>query len=108
MIAAWLPASAGSHAAGVLLAGYVRRHVGESTLLVRSGPWREIVPLSDIRKLRRTRIPVAAPALSTDRIQVLYETSRSVLVSPADRDAFIRAIRARVPGIALEGFAETG
>jgi hypothetical protein len=82
--------------------------VGESTLLVRSGPWREIVPLSDIRKLRRTRIPVAAPALSTDRIQVLYETSRSVLVSPADRDAFIRAIRARVPGIALEGFAETG
>ena len=65
-------------------------------LIVRSGPFRRVVPLSSITRLRATRNPRKAPALSLDRIEVRYG-SKQVLVSPRDKPGFVRAMADRAP-----------
>jgi hypothetical protein len=76
--------------------------VTEESLLVRCLLFRTTVLLASVRMLRASRDLRAAPALSMDRIEVLYEDG-SVLVSPKDEAAFMQAIRARVPSVMIEG-----
>ena len=71
-------------------------------LMIRSGPFRWRVDLKSVGRLRATRSPLSAPALSFNRIEVEYGQS-SILVSPADRRGFIRAILTRAPNVSLEG-----
>ena len=72
-------------------------------LFVRSGPMSWKVELASVRRLRATRSPMSAPALSLDRIEIEYGRHGSVLVSPADKREFIRAITAHAPSVAMEG-----
>lgn len=65
--------------------------VGEE-LIVRSGPFRWRIPLREIRSVTPTRDMLASPALSLDRLRIDYGAGRAVMVSPADKDAFLRAI----------------
>lgn len=65
-------------------------------LIVHSGPFRRTVPLRSITRLRATRNPRQAPALSLDRIEVRYG-SKQLLVSPRDKPGFVRAIVNRAP-----------
>jgi hypothetical protein len=48
----------------------------------------------------------SSPALSLTRIEVVHKTG-SVLVSPKDRAAFIRAIKRVQPTLVLEGVLES-
>lgn len=83
-----------------------RYAIGAQDLLILSGPatWR--VPLREIRKVSRSRSLLSAPALSLDRLRIDYGPGRWCLVSPADREGFLRALRAAgVPDTALSGFA---
>jgi hypothetical protein len=75
--------------------------VTEDSLLVRCLLFRKTVVLASVRTLRASRDLRASPALSMDRIEVLYDDG-SVLVSPKDKTAFIRAIRARAPSVMIE------
>ena len=61
-------------------------------LIVRSGPFRWRVPLRDIRSVTPTRDMQSGPALSLDRLRIDYGKGRAVLVSPAEKDAFLQAI----------------
>ena len=72
-------------------------------LRIRSGPFRWRVNLPSVRRLRATRSPLSAPALSLNRIEIEYGRFATVLVSPADRQGFIRAVLARAPNAALQG-----
>ena len=76
--------------------------VKADNLFVHAGPFRRTVPLGSISRLRATRNPRQAPALSLDRIEVRYD-SRQILVSPRDKPRFVRAIVARAPGVELVG-----
>jgi hypothetical protein len=76
--------------------------VKSDTLVVHSGPFRRIVPLDSISSLRATRNVRQAPALSSDRIEVRYN-SKHVFVSPRHRSRFVRAIVERAPGVELIG-----
>jgi hypothetical protein len=40
-----------------------------------------------------TRNPLLSPALSMDRLKVSYGKCKSILMSPADKEGFLRAIR---------------
>ena len=67
--------------------------LGKEELRVVSGPFRWKIPLSEITNIRPTRNPLASPALSMDRLKVSYGKRKFVLISPADKDGFLRAIR---------------
>ena len=66
--------------------------VSDTDLRVVSGPLRWTIPLSDITDIQPTRNPLSSPALSMDRLKVSYGKRKFVLVSPADKDGFIKAI----------------
>ncbi len=63
-----------------------------SELLVRSGPFRWRVTISEIDDILPTRNPLSSPALSLDRLKISYSNGRSIMISPADREGFLKAI----------------
>lgn len=66
--------------------------VGRSTLRIRSGPFTWRIAISSITGITPTRSILSGPALSLRRLRVEYGPRRSVLISPADQQGFLRAI----------------
>lgn len=66
--------------------------IDRSILKIVSGPFRWQVPIDQINAVEATRNPLSSPAMSLDRIRIRYGKGRKILVSPADRDGFLRAI----------------
>jgi hypothetical protein len=66
--------------------------VDKTTLKIVSGPLRFRVNLDDINSVRATRNPLSSPALSLDRLMINYGKNRKVMVSPADKRGFLKAI----------------
>ena len=66
--------------------------VTETQLVVHSGPFRWRIPISEISAMTPTYSPFSAPALSIKRLRIDYGNNKSVVISPRDRDAFIRQI----------------
>lgn len=79
--------------------GYTRYTIDGRTLVVRSGPFRWLVPIDEIDSITPTDDPSSAPALSLDRLSIRYGT-REILVSPREHERFIEALRAVNPKIA--------
>ena len=67
---------------------------GENLLI-----WRTKIDIKSIRKIYKTRNPLSSPALSIDRIAIVYNKFDEVLISPADRAAFIQELVAINPAI---------
>jgi membrane protein YdbS with pleckstrin-like domain len=57
-----------------------------------SGPFRWTIPLADVRDISPTRNPLSSPALSLDRLKIAYGKRKFVLISPDDKDGFLRAV----------------
>ena len=66
--------------------------VAGNTLRVASGPFRWKVPIDQIQSVEATRSPLSSPALSLDRLRIRYGKNRRIMVSPADRRGFLKAI----------------
>jgi len=66
--------------------------VDARTLRIVSGPFRWTVPLDQISSVEATRNPLSSPALSLDRLRIRYGGRRRIMVSPADKPGFLRAI----------------
>jgi hypothetical protein len=66
--------------------------VERDVIRIASGPFRWKVPIDDITDVKATRNPLSSPALSLDRIMIRYGKRRRVMVSPADKDGFLKAI----------------
>lgn len=88
----------------LLLAGVFQLHVlyavdytfeGDA-LRVRASLFRWRVPLAAIDAVDPTRNPLSSPAPSLDRLLIRYGGKR-IMISPADRAAFLRALAARAP-----------
>lgn len=67
-------------------------YVGDHALIVTSGPFRWHIPRAEITSVRRSRSLLSSPALSIDRIEIAYGQHGRLLVSPKDRDGFLRAL----------------
>lgn len=74
-----------------------------SELLIRCGPFRWRVPLAEIEEVNPTRNPLSSPALSLDRLEVVYRRGRVLLISPQDKNRFLRSLVNRAPHLALRG-----
>jgi hypothetical protein len=72
-------------------------------LLVRSGPFRWRVPLAEIREVTPTHNPLSSPALSLDRLEIRYRKMGFLLISPEDKDGFLRSLVAQAPHLVLRG-----
>ena len=66
--------------------------VDRGLLKIVSGPFRWKVPVDQITSVKTSRSPLSSPALSLDRIMIRYGKRRRILVSPADKDGFLKAI----------------
>jgi Bacterial PH domain len=69
-------------------------------LLVRSGPFKWKVPIADITSITATSNPLSGPALSLDRLRIEYGRGSAIMISPRNKDQFLREIEAlrRGPG----------
>jgi hypothetical protein len=69
--------------------------IDDDSLRVRGGPFRWTIRLQDIRSVTPSRNPVSSPALSLDRLRIDYGQDRFLLVSPKDKEAFVRDLERR-------------
>jgi hypothetical protein len=63
-------------------------------LLIRSGPFRWRVPVADITRITPTSNPLSSPALSLDRLRIEFGRGSAIMVSPRDKERFLRDIEA--------------
>jgi uncharacterized membrane protein YdbT with pleckstrin-like domain len=82
----------------VLLFRSTDYRIVDGLLVIRCGVFRWRVPVDAITSVTPTRSPAASPALSLDRLRIEYQ-GRAILVSPRDKDGFIRSLRAANPAI---------
>ena len=68
-------------------------------LEIRAGRMRQRTPLADITRIQRSRNLLASPALSLDRLRIDRSRGAYLLLAPADRAGFARAIVERQPGV---------
>lgn len=78
----------------------IRYVVDREWLRIVAGPFRWRIRLTDIVAVEASRSPLSSPAASLDRLRIRYGKRRRILVSPADREGFLRAIGRplRAPG----------
>jgi hypothetical protein len=76
--------------------------ISDDELKIRCGPFRQRIPLQEIREIKRTRSPLSAPACSLDRMEIKYGKSKQVMISPADREGFIKMLIEKSPQINLD------
>jgi hypothetical protein len=69
----------------------------ESNLVIKYGPFKKIIPLNLIKSVKKTINPLASPALSLKRLEITYGQYNYVLISPKDRDQFMKILRERCP-----------
>ena len=80
---------------------------GESELIIRCGLGKGMrVDYSRIVSVSGTKNPLSSPALSMDRLEIKYvyisgKSTDTVLISPKDKDGFIRQLAERNPDIAV-------
>jgi hypothetical protein len=71
--------------------------IDEKNLLIKYGPFRKTVPLHTITSVRKTNNPLSSPALSLKRLEILYGKYDTALISPKDRDEFIKILAEKCP-----------
>ncbi|MEJ8777563.1 PH domain-containing protein [Pseudogracilibacillus sp. ICA-222130] len=76
--------------------------VTEEQLYIVSGPFRTTIHIANIRKIKATKSLLSAPALSVDRMEIHYNTYDMVIVSPKEKDAFIRNLQSKNKSIEVE------
>ena len=74
--------------------------IADNTLKIRSGiVYRKDIKIEKIRKIIRTNSILSSPALSFNRIEIIYNTFDSVLVSPDNEQEFVNTIVQRNPDV---------
>ncbi|MFH6602289.1 PH domain-containing protein [Maribacter algicola] len=80
--------------------------VNGNTLEIKSGfILHKRIDIRTINCITATNNPISAPAASLDRLEIFYDRSKIVLVSPKDKIAFIDHLKRINPKIALKGIA---
>lgn len=72
----------------------MRYEITSGSLSVKAWPlYHKKIPIAEIHTIERTNTPISSPALSLDRIRILYK-SGSVIISPRDQGKFIAMLQA--------------
>lgn len=57
------------------------------------------IDIQSIRKVYKTNNPISSPALSLDRIEIIYNKFDSILISPKDKKSFVEDLLKINPNI---------
>ncbi len=76
--------------------------ISDDELKIRCGPFRQRIPLQEIKEIKKTRSPFSAPACSLDRMEIKYGKSKRVMISPADKEGFIKLLVGKSPQFNLD------
>lgn len=67
--------------------------VREAELIVQSGPLTKSISLHEIKKITKTKNPFTSPALSSDRLEIMYgDVYEVILISPFQKEEFIHLL----------------
>ena len=66
--------------------------VQEDRLTIKSGPRIWLIPLSSITAIEETNESWSSPALSLDRLKIHYNNGQVVMISPKDKQGFLKAV----------------
>lgn len=66
--------------------------VTQNELRVRSGPFKWVIERSEISSITETRNPLSNPALSLDRLLICYGNDKKLMISPEDKQGFLKAL----------------
>lgn len=75
--------------------------IERNSLVVRSAFIHKIIPVYEIKSIRRTFNPLSSPALSLDRLEIQYGNGKMVLISPENREKFLEALKKMNPSIII-------
>ena len=75
-------------------------------LVIHCGPFTWRIPLVEVTEVRASASIRSGPALSMDRLEILYGDGKVLIISPADKERFI-AILQRRAALARSGMAGT-
>ncbi|MEG6616749.1 PH domain-containing protein [Peptococcaceae bacterium 1198_IL3148] len=74
--------------------------VADGDIVVKYGPIKKRVPIKEISKINKTKNPISAPALSMDRLEIIYGKHYDmVLISPVRQQEFIDLLLQENPDI---------
>ena len=68
-------------------------------LVTYCGPFTWRIPLAEVSAVRQSSSARSGPALSMDRLEVIHEGGKVLIISPADKPAFMAALRHRAPHV---------
>ena len=68
--------------------------LGRGQLQVLSGPFKWRIPVANITAITPTSSPLSNPALSLDRLRVDYGVGKSVMISPRNKQQFVKDVEA--------------
>lgn len=74
----------------------------EGLIKIYFGPFRSKIMIQEIKSLRKTKNPLSAPALSINRLEILYGQYNVTMISPKNENAFIRLLLNENPDIKLD------
>lgn len=78
----------------------IKYELQSDLLLIHSGIIKYRVRYSDIELIEPTRNPLSSPAMSLDRLKIVYGKRKMIMISPNDRAVFLSEIKKRAD---LEG-----
>ncbi|MEF7657695.1 MULTISPECIES: PH domain-containing protein [Bacillus cereus group] len=76
--------------------------VGEETITIRSGFVNKSILIRDIKQISNTKNPIAAYALSFDRLEIVYGAHQTEIISPKDKEQFISHVKNKNPHIEIK------
>ncbi|WP_163969789.1 PH domain-containing protein [Oceanobacillus halotolerans] len=76
--------------------------IEEDKIKVRYGPIRQTVNIKEIKRIHKRKLPLSAPALSMDRIEIMCSKFNVVTISPENQEKFIETLLAINPAIKLD------
>ena len=68
-------------------------------LVTHCGPFRWRIPLAEVSDIRESNSARSGPALSMDRLEIVYGGDKVLVISPADKTRFVAAAERRMAAL---------
>jgi hypothetical protein len=68
-------------------------------LVTRCGPFTWRIPLAEVSAIRESNSARSGPALSLDRMEIVYGDGKVLVISPTDKGRFVAAVHQRVAAL---------
>ncbi|MCU5656141.1 PH domain-containing protein [Bacillus mycoides] len=76
--------------------------VKEEIIMITSGQVKKRIFIRDIKRISNTKNPIAAYALSFDRLEIVYGSYETEIISPKNKEQFINLVKSKNPHIEIK------